>query len=190
MILDRQPAVAAERRLAALAIQMITPMRTRAPRTTHSQMSGELDPLADAGEPLGWAAGAGAAALWVADGWAVGVAGTLALGETLALVLGTMLTLGETLALGTMLTLGEMLALGTMLTLGEMLARVLGTMPAPALGEKLLLRLGAMPETAPLPPHPVMEHAAKPIAARSRPPAKRRMPDPSAMKRNLSQDVA
>ncbi len=178
MILDRQPAVAAERRLAALAIQMITPMRTRAPRTTHSQMSGELDPLADAGEPLGWAAGAGAAALWVADGWAVGVAGTLALGETLALVLGTMLTLGETLALG------------TMLTLGEMLARVLGTMPAPALGEKLLLRLGAMPETAPLPPHPVTEHAAKPIAARSRPPAKRRMPDPSAMKRNLSQDVA
>src|SRR6266851_5938200 len=178
MILDRQPAVAAERRLAALAIQMITPMRTRAPRTTHSQMSGELDPLADAGEPLGWAAGAGAAALWVADGWAVGVAGTLALGETLALVVGTMLTLGETLALG------------TMLTLGEMLARVLGTMPAPALGEKLLLRLGAMPETAPLPPHPVMEHAAKPIAARSRPPAKRRMPDPSAMKRNLSQDVA
>src|SRR5216684_873743 len=152
MILDRQPAVAAERRLAALAIQMITPMRTRAPRTTHSQMSGELDPLADAGEPLGWAAGAGAAALWVADGWAVGVAGTLAL--------------------------------------GEMLARVLGTIPAPALGEKLLLRLGAMPETAPLPPHPVTEHAAKPIAARSRPPAKRRMPDPSAMKRNLSQDVA
>src|SRR6266851_1251053 len=166
MILDRQPAVAAERRLAALAIQMITPMTTRAPRTTHSQMSGELDPLADAGEPLGWAAGAGAAALWVADGWAVGVAGTLALGETLALVLGTMLTLGETLA------------------------RVLGTIPAPALGEKLLLRLGAMPETAPLPPHPVTEHAAKPIAARSRPPAKRRMPDPSAMKRNLSQDVA
>jgi hypothetical protein len=173
MTLDRQSVAAAERWLRARATQMIRPMRTRAPRTTHSQMSGELDPLADAGDPLGWAAGAGAAALWVADGWAVGVAGTMALGETLALVLGTML------------------ALGTMLTLGEMLARVLGTMPAPALGEKLLLRLGAMPETAPLPPHPVTEHAAKPIAAaRSRPPAKRRMPDPSAMKRNLSQDVA
>jgi hypothetical protein len=133
---------------------MITPMRTRAPRTTHSQISGELDPPADAAEPLGWAAGAGAAALWVADGWAAGVSGTLAL--------------------------------------GKMLARVLGTMPAPALGEKLPLRLGARPETGPpLPPHPVTEHAAKPnAAARSRPPAKRRMPDPSAMKRKLSQDVA
>jgi len=138
-------------------------------------MSDELDPLAAAGEPLDWAAGAGAVAPWVADGWAVGVAGTL------ALVLGTMLTLGETLAL----------VLGTMLTLGEMLALVLGTMPAPALGEKLMLRLGATPETAPPLPHPVTEQAAKPIAAaRSMPPAICRMPDPSTMRSNLSQDVA
>jgi hypothetical protein len=175
MTLDRQPAAVAERRLRARAIQMIRPMRTRAARTIHSQMSDELDPLAAAGEPLDWAAGAGAVALWVADGWAVGVAGTL------ALVLGTMLTLGETLAL----------VLGTMLALGGALALVLGTMPAPTLGEKLMLRLGATPETTPpLPPHPVTEHAAKLIAAaRSRPPAKRRMPDPSAMKSNLSQDV-
>jgi hypothetical protein len=145
-------------------------------------MSGELDPLEDAGEPLGWATGAGAVALGVADGWAVGVAGTLALGEILALVLGTRLALGEILAL----------VLGTTLALGEPPAPVLGTMAAPALGEKLLLRLGARPETPPpLPPHPVTEHAAKPIAAaRSRPPATCRMPDPSATNSNLSQDVA
>ena len=68
------------------------PIRTTAPMTTHSQMSAELDPLPDAGELLGWAAGAGAVALWAADGWAVAV------GEKLALLLGTlMLLLGEKL---------------------------------------------------------------------------------------------
>jgi hypothetical protein len=61
---------------------------------TQSQMSAELDPLPDAGELLGWAAGAGGVALWAADGWAV------ALGEKLALLLGTLtLLLGEKLAM-------------------------------------------------------------------------------------------
>src|ERR1022692_261179 len=96
LILDCQLAVAMERRPRARAIQMITPMRTRTPRTTHSQMSGELDPLAATGEPLGWAAGAGAVvALWITDGWAVAVAGTLAarLGEKLMLLLGARLAI-------------------------------------------------------------------------------------------------
>src|ERR1019366_874668 len=91
LILDCQLAAAMERRPRARAIQMITPMRTRAPRTTHSQMSGELDPLAATGEPLGWAAGAGAVvALWITDGWAGAVAGTLAAarGGTLVLLRG------------------------------------------------------------------------------------------------------
>jgi hypothetical protein len=74
------------------------PIRTTAPRTTHSQISPEPDPLPDAGELLGWAAGAGAVALWAADGWAVAVGGTLTLGEKLALLLGRlMLLLGEKL---------------------------------------------------------------------------------------------
>ena len=55
-------------------------------------MSDELDPLPGAGELLGWAAGAGAVAL-VADGCAVAVAGTGALGEKLALLLGTLMLL-------------------------------------------------------------------------------------------------
>src|ERR1035438_4575860 len=102
LILDCQLAAAMERRPRARAIQMITPMRTRPPRTTHSQMSGELDPLAATGEPLGWAAGAGAVvALWITDGWAVAVAGTLAaaVGGTLAAAVGEMLAAaGGTLA--------------------------------------------------------------------------------------------
>jgi hypothetical protein len=62
-----------------------------------SQISAELDPLPDAGELLGWAAGAGAVALGAADGWAVAEA--VALGEKLALLLGTLtLLLGEKLA--------------------------------------------------------------------------------------------
>src|ERR1022692_2300308 len=73
LILDCQLAAAMERRPRARAIQMITPMRTRAPRTTHSQMSGELDPLAATGEPLGRAPGAGAGgALWTTAGWGGG----------------------------------------------------------------------------------------------------------------------
>src|ERR1039457_5273922 len=111
LILDCQLAAAMERRPRARAIQMITPMRTRAPRATHSQMSGELDPLAATGEPLGWAAGAGAVvALWITDGWAVAVAGTLAaaVGGTLAAAGGTLAArLGEKL----MLLLGARLAI-------------------------------------------------------------------------------
>src|ERR1039458_1084507 len=101
LILDCQLAAAMERRPVARAIQMITPMRARAPRTTHSQMSGELDPLPATGEPLGWAAGAGAVvALWVTDGWAVAVAGTLTLGGMLAAAVGGTLAaaVGGTLA--------------------------------------------------------------------------------------------
>jgi hypothetical protein len=157
MTLDRQPVAAAERWLRARATQMIRPMRIRAPRTIHNQMSEEPDPLAAAGEPVDWAAGAGTVALWITDGGAV---------------VGT-LTLGGTLALGG--TLG--LALGTML--------------AAAPDGTLMLRLGVSVAIGLPLPHPATEHAAKPIAtARSRPPAKRRMPDPSAMKSNLSQDVA
>jgi hypothetical protein len=73
-------------------------------------MSGELDPLPATGEPLGWAAGAGAVvALWVTDGWAVAVAGTLTLGGMLAAAVGGMLAarLGEKL----MLLLGARLAI-------------------------------------------------------------------------------
>jgi len=165
MTLDRQPVAAAERWLRARATQMIRPMRIRAPRTIHSQMSEEPDPLAAAGEPVDWAAGAGTVALWITDGGAV--AGTLALGGTLALTLGGTLALGGTLGL----------ALGTMLA-------------APPDGT-LMLRLGVSVAIGLPLPHPATEHAATPIAAaRSRPPAKRRMPDPSVMKSNLSQDVA
>jgi hypothetical protein len=100
MTLDRQPAAAAERRPEARATSTITPMRTTAPMTTQSQMSAELDPLPGAGELLGWAVGAGAGALWVADSCAVAVAGTVALGDTLALLLGKlMLLLGDKLAI-------------------------------------------------------------------------------------------
>jgi hypothetical protein len=100
MTLDRQPDAAADRRPEERAINTITPMRTTAPMPTQSQMSAELDPLPGAGELLGWAVGAGAVALWTADGWAVAVAGTVALGEKLALLLGTlMLLLGEKLAI-------------------------------------------------------------------------------------------
>src|ERR1700730_10268005 len=167
MILDCQPAVAAERRRAAAAIPMIRPMRTRAPRTIHSQMS-ELVPLLDAGEPLGWATGTDAAALWVADGWAVGVAGTLVLGRMLGVALGRMLGVA----------------------LGRMLGGALGRMLAAPPDGTLMLRLGVSWAIGLPLPHPATEHAATPIAAaRSRPPAKRRMPDPSVMKSNLSQDV-
>jgi hypothetical protein len=63
-----------------------------------SQISAELDPPPDAGELLGWAAGAGAVALGADDGWAVAEA--VALGEKLALLLGTLiLLLGEKLAM-------------------------------------------------------------------------------------------
>jgi hypothetical protein len=140
-------------------------------------MSDEPDPLAAAGEPVGWATGADAAALWVADGWAVGVAGTLVLGRMLGVTLGRMLGV----ALGTMLGVA----------LGRMLGVALGRMLAAPPDGTLMLRLGvSLAIGLPL-PHPVTEHAAKPIAAaRSRPSAKRRMPDPSAVKTNLSQDVA
>src|SRR5258708_567285 len=161
MTLDRQPVAAAARRLRARATQMIRPMRIRAPRTIHSQMSEEPDPLAAAGEPVDWAAGAGTVALWITDGGAV--AGTLAL------------TLGGTLAL----------------TLGGTLGLALGTMLAAPPDGTLMLRLGVSVAIGLPLPHPATEHAATPIAAaRSRPPAKRRMPDPSVMKSNLSQDVA
>src|ERR1035438_7035404 len=129
ILLDCQLAAAMERRPRARAIQMITPMRTRTPRTTHSQMSGELDPLAATGEPLGWAAGAGAVvALWITDGWAVAVAGTLAaaVGGTLAAAVG-----------------GTLAA-----AVGEMLAAAGGTLAA-RLGEKLMLLLGARLAIAP-----------------------------------------
>src|ERR1035438_8502371 len=112
LILDCQLAAAMERRPRARAIQMITPMRTRTPRTTHSQMSGELDPLAATGEPLGCAAGAGAVvALWITDGWAVTVAGTLAaaVGGTLAAAVGG--TLAARLGGKLMLLLGARLAI-------------------------------------------------------------------------------
>jgi hypothetical protein len=114
-------------------------------------MSGELDPLAATGEPLGWAAGAGAVvALWITDGWAVGVAGILALGAMLAA------------------------------PLGAMLAAPVGAMLAARLGEKLMLLLGARLAIAPplLLPHPVTEHAAPSIAAARSSPltTKRRMP--------------
>jgi len=100
MTLDRQPAEAADRRPAERAINTITPMRTTAPMMTHSQMSDEPDPPPAAGELLAWAAGVGAEAVCVADGCAVAVAGTLALGEKLADLLGTlMLLLGEKLAI-------------------------------------------------------------------------------------------
>jgi hypothetical protein len=140
---------------------MITTMRTRAPRTTHSQMSGELDPLAATGEPLGWAAGAGAVvALWGTDGWGVAVAGTLPLGGTLAAVVG-----------------GTLAAV-----VGGTLAAVVGGALAARLGEKLMLLLGARLAIAPpLPlPHPVTEQAAPRIATvRSSPlTTKRRMPIP------------
>jgi hypothetical protein len=52
-----------------------------------SQISAELDPPPGAGELLGWAAGAGAVALGADDGWAVAEA--VALGEKLALLLGS-----------------------------------------------------------------------------------------------------
>src|ERR1035438_5585454 len=129
LILDCQLAAAMERRPRARAIQMITPMRTRTPRTTHSQMSGELDPLAATGEPLGWAAGAGAVvALWITDGWTVAVAGTLAA------------TVGGTLAAAVGGTLAA--------AVGEMLAAAGGTLAA-RLGEKLMLLLGARLAIAP-----------------------------------------
>src|ERR1017187_3056947 len=102
LILDCQLAASMERRPRARAIQMITPMRTRTPRTTHSQMSGELDPLAATGEPLGWAAGAGSVgALWITDGWGLPVAGPLAapVAGPLAAAVGEMLAAaGGTLA--------------------------------------------------------------------------------------------
>jgi hypothetical protein len=151
-------------------------MRTKAPRTTHSQMSGELDPLAATGEPLGWAAGAGAVvALWITDGWAVAVAGTLAaaVGGTLAAAVG-----------------GTLAA-----AVGEMLAAAGGTLAA-RLGEKLMLLLGARLAIAPPPlllPHPVTEHAAPMIAAARSGPltTKRRMPIPSVHQASRpSQDVA
>src|ERR1022692_361953 len=102
MTFDRQPAAAAERRPEERATSTMMPMRTTAPMPTQSQMSAEPDPLPGAGELVGRAAGAVAVtvALWVADGWAVAVAGMVALGEKLALLLGTlMLLLGERLAI-------------------------------------------------------------------------------------------
>jgi hypothetical protein len=139
-------------------------------------MSGELDPLAATGEPLGWAAGAGAVALWVTDGWAVAVAGMLAaaLGGTLAAVVG-----------------GTLAA-----ALGGTLAAVVGGTLAARLGEKLMLLLGARLAIAPPPlllPHPVTEHAAPMIAAARSGPltTKRRMPIPSVHQASRpSQDVA
>jgi|SRR5450755_129194 hypothetical protein len=93
MTFDRQLAAAAERRLEERATSTMMPIRTTAPMPTQSQMSAELEPLPGAGELLGWAAGAGAVALWAADGWAVAV------GEKVALLLGAlMLLLGEKLA--------------------------------------------------------------------------------------------
>jgi hypothetical protein len=53
MILDRQPALAAERRLAERVINTIRPTRTTAPSRTHSQMRLVPDPLLDVGELLG-----------------------------------------------------------------------------------------------------------------------------------------
>ena len=93
MTFDHQLAAAAERRLEERATSTMMPIRTTAPMPTQSQMSAELEPLPGAGELLGWAAGAGAVALWAADGWAVAV------GEKVALLLGAlMLLLGEKLA--------------------------------------------------------------------------------------------
>jgi hypothetical protein len=92
MTFDRQLDAAAERRPEERATSTMMPIRTMAPMPIQSQMSDELDPLPGSGELLGWAAGAGAVALWAADGWSVAV------GEKLALLLGTlMLLLGEKL---------------------------------------------------------------------------------------------
>ena len=101
---------AAERRPEARTINTITTMRARAPRATHSQMRGEVDPLLAAGELVDDATAAGATALWVADGWAA--ADGLALGgETLAVRLGGVILAVRLGGWKLALRLGERLAI-------------------------------------------------------------------------------
>src|SRR6266568_6394436 len=93
MTLDRQPAAAAERRPAERVIHTITPIRTTAPSTIHSQSRLVPDPAGD-GEPVACAVGAGVtagcvvgstgAAVMVGPGWLLGGR----LGRMLALRLG------------------------------------------------------------------------------------------------------
>jgi hypothetical protein len=152
MTLDRQPAAAAERRLAERAIHVISPTRTTAPSRIHSQMRPELDSLLGAGELVGCAVGV--AALGLGDGLALG--------------------LGDGLALG----LGDGLALGV----GDGLALWVGDGLALWPGEKEMLRLGArlaIAFLAPL-PHPAAMPPTTRMAARTeRARVRRRMPEPS-----------
>jgi hypothetical protein len=106
---DCHLAAVAERRPEARTSHTITAMRTRAPRATHSQISGEVDPLLAVGELVDDATAAGATALWVADGWAA--ADGLG-GETLAVRLGGVILAVRLGGWKLALRLGERLAIG------------------------------------------------------------------------------